>query len=399
MTRDQPNDAVVVATARSPIGRAHKGSLVDYRADELLSDVLVALMGSLPQMRPADVADVICGNVAQSGETGFCVARTATILAGFPTSLPGTTVNRFCASGLQAVRMAAHAIAAGEGDAYIACGVEKASAPPRDPDAPPPPRWPTVGPGQLNPRLLPGTDLPTLLLPMGETAEIVAQRFKVSREDQDSFAKLSQDRTIAAQDAGFFTREITPVRTPAGDLVSDDDSPRRGTTLEGLAKLQPVFRADGSVTAGNSCPMNDGAAAAMLTSRQFAAERGIQPRARIVATEVSGNDPEIMGVAPIDAVSRLLARTGLTISDIDLVELNEAFAAQVLPVADSLGIDIDRQLNVHGGAIALGHPFGMTGVRLLGTLVNGLETVDGTLGIETMCAAGGMAMAVLVERL
>jgi acetyl-CoA C-acetyltransferase len=400
------NDAVVVAATRSPIGRANKGSLVDKRADELMADVLVALMDQVPQVDRSEVQDIICGNVAQAAETGFNIARTAGILAGFPLAVPAHTVQRFCASSLQSITAAANAVKVGEGDTYIACGVEKSSRPP----APEGSgggggsgggrRGGGIGPGGLNPKLL-GRDsgFPFVYIPMGMTAENVAEQFNVSRADMDAFAKLSQDRAVAAQAAGVFDAEITPITKDDGTVVSTDDGPRPNTTVEKLAELPTPFKEGGSVTAGNSCPLNDGAAAVLITSRQKADELGLTPLARIVATAYSGNDPEIMGVAPIDAVGKVLAKVGMAIGDIDVVELNEAFAAQVLPVCEHTGIDIERQLNPHGGAIALGHPFGMTGARIMTTLINDLRTSDGHWGLETMCAAGGMAMATVVERL
>jgi acetyl-CoA C-acetyltransferase len=409
------NDAVVVAATRSPIGRANKGSLVDKRADELMADVLVALMDQVPQVDRSSVQDIICGNVAQAAETGFNIARTAGILAGFPLGVPAHTVQRFCASSLQSITTAANAVKVGEGDMYIACGVEKSSRPP----APEGSggggsgggggggggrgggrRGGGIGPGGLNPKLL-GRDsgFPFVYIPMGMTAENVAEKFNVSRADMDAFAKLSQDRSVAAQAAGVFDAEIAPITKDDGTVVSTDDGPRPNTTVEKLAELPTPFKEGGSVTAGNSCPLNDGAAAVLITSRQKADELGLIPLARIVATAYSGNDPEIMGVAPIDAVGKVLAKVGMAIGDIDVVELNEAFAAQVLPVCEHSGIDIERQLNPHGGAIALGHPFGMTGARIMTTLINDLRTSDGHWGLETMCAAGGMAMATVVERL
>jgi acetyl-CoA C-acetyltransferase len=396
-------EAVIVATARSAIGRANKGSLVDYRADELMATILNALMDKVPEVDKSDIFDIICGNVAQQGETGFSIARTAGLLAGFPQSVPGLTVNRFCSSSLQSIRSAAHAIRAGEGDVYIAAGVEKSSRPPAvEGEAPAAaPRGRGIGPGGLNPKLL-GRDsgFPFVYIPMGMTAENVAEKFNVSREDQDAFAKLSQDRAVAAQANGFFDREITPVTKEDGTVVSKDDCPRAGTTLERLAELQPAFKPEGgSVTAGNSCPLNDGAAAVLVMSRTKADQLGLKPLARIVASAVSGNDPEIMGVAPIEAVPKALAAANMKISDVDVVELNEAFAAQVLPVCRETGIDIETQLNPHGGAIALGHPFGMTGARIMTTLINDLQTMDKSIGVETMCAAGGMAMAMVIERL
>jgi len=399
------NDAVVVAATRSPIGRANKGSLVDKRADELMADVLVALMDEVPQVDRSDVQDIICGNVAQTGETGFNIARTAGILAGFPLSVPGHTVQRFCSSSLQSITAAANAVKVGEGDMYIACGVEKSSRPPAPEGSEGSGgrgggRGRGLGPGGLNRRLL-GRDspFPFVYIPMGMTAENVADKYGVTRADMDAFATLSQQRAVAAQAAGVFDVEISPITKDDGTVVGTDDGPRPGTTVEKLAELQPSFREDGRVTAGNSCPLNDGAAAVLITSRQKADELGLAPLARIVATAYSGNDPEIMGVAPIDAVRKVLAATGLSIGDIDVVELNEAFAAQVLPVCEHTGIDIERQLNPHGGAIALGHPFGMTGARIMTALINDLNRTDGQWGLESMCAAGGMAMATVVERL
>jgi acetyl-CoA C-acetyltransferase len=410
------NDAVVVAATRSPIGRANKGSLVDKRADELMADVLVALMDQVPQVDRPDVQDIICGNVAQTAETGFNIARTAGILAGFPLEVPAHTVQRFCASSLQSITAAANAVKVGEGDMYIACGVEKSSRPPAPEGSDGGGesggggrgggargggrRGGGIGPGGLNPKLL-GRDsgFPFVYIPMGMTAENVAEKFNVSRADMDAFAKLSQDRAVAAQAAGVFDAEISPIIKDDGTVVSTDDGPRPNTTLERLAELPTPFKEGGSVTAGNSCPLNDGAAAVLITSRLKADELGLTPLARIVATAYSGNDPEIMGVAPIDAVGKVLAKVGMSIGDIDVVELNEAFAAQVLPVCEHAGIDVERQLNPHGGAIALGHPFGMTGARIMTTLINDLRTSDGHWGLETMCAAGGMAMATVVERL
>jgi acetyl-CoA C-acetyltransferase len=398
----QLNEAVIVAATRTPIGRANKGSLVDVRADQMLADILNAVMDKVPELPKEELVDVIAGNVAQTGETGFSIARTASILAGFPLSVPGLTLNRFCASSLQSIRTAAHAIEAGEGDAFIACGVEKSSRPPvKEGDAPPARGGGGgIGPGGLNPKLL-GRDsgFPFVYIPMGMTAENVAEKYKVSREDQDEFAKSSQDRAIAAQENGLYDWEITPVTKDDGTVVTKDDCPRAGTTLEGLAQLKPVFKPEGgTVTAGNACPLNDGAAAVVVMSRRRAEELGITPLARIVASAVSGNNPEIMGVAPIEAIGNVLESAGMKIGDIDFVELNEAFAAQVLPIMREVGITMD-QINPHGGAIALGHPFGQTGARIMTTLINDLRTEDKQFGIETMCAAGGMGMAMIIERL
>jgi acetyl-CoA C-acetyltransferase len=395
-------EAVIVAATRSPIGRANKGSLVDKRADEMLADILNALMDKVPQVQKVDVQDIIAGNVAQAGETGFSVARTAGILAGFPHSVPGHTINRFCSSSLQAITAAANAVKVGEGDIYIACGVEKSSRPPVPEGQEAAPRGGGrggFGPGGLNPKLT-GRDgaFPFVYIPMGMTAENVVDKFGVKREDMDKFAKLSQDRAVASQEKGIFDWEISPITKDDGTVVSKDDCPRAGTTLEKLAELPGAFKEGGTVTAGNSCPLNDGAAAVMVMSRKKADELGLKPLVKIRRTAYSGNNPEIMGVAPIDAIKKVLALEGMSIGDIDFVELNEAFAAQVLPVCENTGIDIEKQLNVHGGAIALGHPFGQTGARIVTTLINDLQTEGGTLGLETMCAAGGMALATIVER-
>jgi acetyl-CoA C-acetyltransferase len=399
------NEAVIVAATRSPIGRANKGSLVDKRADELMADILGALMAKVPEVDVNDVQDIICGNVAATGETGFNIARTAGILAGFPHSVPGHTVQRFCASSLQSITAAANSVKVGEGEMYIACGVEKTSRPPvpegEDGGGSRAGRRSGLGPGGLNPKLM-GRDngFPFVYIPMGLTAENVVEKYGVTRQQMDEFAALSQSRAVAAQESGFFDWEITPVTKDDGTVVSKDDGPRPGTTVDKLAALAPSFKPEGgSVTAGNSCPLNDGAAAVLVMSRTKADQLGLTPLARIVATSYSGNDPEIMGVAPIDAVKKVLALTGMKIGDFDCVELNEAFAAQVIPVCNETGIDIDSQLNLHGGAIALGHPFGMTGARIMTTLINNLRTKDGQWGLETMCAAGGMAMATVIERL
>lgn len=388
-------EAVIVAHARSPIGRANKGSLIDIRADELLADILRAILTQVPQLDPSEIDDVIVGNVAQSGETGFNIARVAALLAGLPLSVPGHTVQRFCASSLQGISAAANSIKVGEGDVYLCGGVEKSTMP-KDQQA----NMAAMLAG-VNSKLFGSTEgLPNIYIPMGMTAENVAQRYKVSREDQDSLGKLSQDRAIAAQENGFFDREIVPITKPDGTVVDKDDCPRAGTTMEALAQLKTAFNPDGgTVTAGNSCPLNDGAAAVIVMSRTRAEQLGIKPLARILATAYSGNEPEYMGVAPIDAIPKVLKKVGMSIGDVGVVELNEAFAAQVIPICRETGIDIDNQLNPHGGAIALGHPFGSTGARIMGTLINDLQTLDKPIGIETMCAAGGMAMATVIERL
>ena len=385
-------EAVIVETARTPIGRAHKGSLAGWRPDDLGGFIVGALLAKVPALGPADVEDVIFGAAVHVAEQGRNLGRIVSLLAGLPETVPGTTVNRFCSSSLQAVRMAYHAIKSGEGDAFVAGGVESVTR--------------TAGkefsPDLANPRF---TDesrpdfVNHIYIPMGLTAENVASAYGVSRRRMDEFAKLSQDRAVAAQDHGFFAEEITPVPLPGGGLLTSDDGPRRGTTLARLAELPPAFLPEGSVTAGNSCPLNDGAAAVLVLSDEKARAIGLQPLARIVATAVSGVAPELMGIGPIPAVRTVLDRAGLKIGDVDIVELNEAFAAQVLPVCDELGISIEDQLNPHGGAIALGHPFGMTGARMLTTLTHELRYLDKTLGLATMCVGGGQGMAMLVERL
>ena len=387
--KHRETDAVIVATARTPIGRAGKGSLREERADDLAGFIVSDLMSKIPQVAPDSVDDVICGVGNASGQQGRNLGRLAGQIAGLPNTVPGTTVQRACASSLQAIRMAAHAVWAGEGDTFVAAGVEAVSQfyPPQDPG---------------NPRFMDSDRVDYIddfYIPMGMTAENVAVKYDVSRSRLDEFAKLSQDRAVAAQENGFFDREITPYQVADGSLVSKDDGPRAGTTLEGLAKLKPVFKEDGVVTAGNACPLNDGAAAVMVMSDQKANELGLTPMARIVASAVSGLDPKIMGVGPIEAVTKVLAAAGMSIGDIDVVELNEAFAAQVLPICDELGISIEEQLNPHGGAIAVGHPFGMTGARIMTTLLNDLHTLDRQYGIETMCVGGGQGMAMIVERL
>ena len=385
-------EAVIVATARTPIGRAFKGSLIDYRADDMAAFIVKSLMEKVPAVDPASVEDVIIGSANHAGEQGMNEARNIAALAGLPDTVPGTSVNRFCASSLQCIRMAFHAIKSGEGDTYIAGGVESVSR--------------TSGKGfsreDANPRFVDESRsdfVNHMYIPMGLTAENVAEKYNVPRERMDEFAKLSQDRAVDAQKNGFFDREITPVTLPNGNVVTTDDGPRPGTTLEKLASLQPAFKEDGKVTAGNACPLNDGAAAVLVMEEAKARSLGLTPLARIKASAVSGLAPEIMGVGPIEACRKVLAASGMTIKDIDIVELNEAFAAQVLPVCDEVGIDIDTQLNPHGGAIALGHPFGQTGARIMTTLINDLQTLDKTIGLETMCVGGGQGMAMIIERL
>jgi acetyl-CoA C-acetyltransferase len=380
------SDAVIVSAVRTPIGRARKGSLVDARPDDLVAFAIDAALNEVPELDRSEVVDVMVGCGFPQDKQGMNLARRAALLAGLPAGVPGTTVNRFCASSLQTIRMAHHAIRAGEGDVFVAAGVEsitQVDGYPKDAE-------------ELHPKLF-GDDAPiaNVYIPMGLTAENVAEQWDVSREDMDRYAQRSQERAVAAQDSGFFEREITP-----WDGVAVDDGPRRGSTLEKLAELEPAFRPGGKVTAGNSCPLNDGAAAVVVMSATRASELGVSPLARIVASSVSGVEPEIMGVGPIGAVRKVLDTAGMTIEDVDVVELNEAFAAQVLPVCRELGIDpFGEKLNPHGGAIALGHPYGMTGARIMCTLLNDLETLDGTIGLETMCVGGGQGMAMVVERL
>ncbi len=385
-------EAVVVAAGRSPIGRAMKGSLVNVRSDDLGAHVVTKVLEQVPQLDPHDVEDLICGCGLPGGEQGFNLGRVVSILAGL--DVPGTTLTRYCASSLQTTRMAAHAIAAGEGEVFLSVGIECVS------------RYVngvSDNPGNENPRLQPGNteDYPQVYMTMGQTAENVARREGITREEQDRFALRSQERAVAAQDSGFFAREIIPVPLPdGGGEMTADDGPRRGTSLEKLASLQPVFRADGTVTAGNACPLNDGAAAVVVMSDTKARALGVPPLARIVSTGLSSLNPELMGLGPIEASRQALARAGMAIDDVDVVELNEAFAAQVIPAARGIGIDpFDERFNPHGGSIALGHPFGMTGARILCTLLNDLRALDGTVGLETMCVGGGMGMAMVVERL
>ncbi|HKG17617.1 MAG TPA: acetyl-CoA C-acyltransferase [Solirubrobacteraceae bacterium] len=379
--------AVIVDAIRTPIGRAGKGSLKDVRADDLAAVPLKALQERNPEVDFSTVNDVMMGCGFQEGEQGYNVGRNAALLAGIDHHVPATTVNRFCASSLQTIRMAFHAIDAGEGDTYVACGVEAVSR---------------AGGGtdfEFHPKL-DGSEgsIYNVYIPMGLTAENVAERCSVTREQQDEWAVTSQNRAVDAQESGHFDREIVPVTTPDGDEVSKDDGPRPGTTMEKLGQLRPAFREDGTVTAGNACPLNDGAAAVLVMSEEKAREAGCQPRARIVSSHVAAIRPEIMGLGPIPAVRGVLEQAGMTIDDIDVVELNEAFAAQVVPCKEELGID-DEILNPFGGAIALGHPFGMTGARIMTTLLNDLETLDKSVGLETMCVAGGMGQAMIVERL
>jgi acetyl-CoA C-acetyltransferase len=398
-------EAVIVATGRTPIGRANKGSLVECRPDDLSALVLRSVLEQVPQLDPNQVEDVILGCGQPAGEAGYNVARVAALLAGME-NVPGVTVNRYCSSSLQSIRMAAHAIRAGEGDVFIAAGVETVSryahgasdtGPHNTAFAAAEERTKVRAPAVTEP-WSPPAGLPDVYIAMGQTAENVAEYEKVSREEMDEFALLSQTRAVDSQQNGFFEREIIPVTLSDGTVVTKDDGPRPGTTLEGLSGLKPVFREGGTVTAGNACPLNDGAAAVIVMSDTKAKELGITPLARIIASGVSGLNPEIMGLGPIDACRQVLGRASMTIDDIDLVEINEAFAAQVIPSAKHLGISWDK-LNVKGGAIALGHPFGQTGARIMTTLLNALEDTGKTFGLESMCVGGGQGMAMIVERL
>jgi acetyl-CoA C-acetyltransferase len=383
-------EAVIVDSVRTPIGRAFKGSLTQVRPDDLGAFVVDSLLERNPEVDPASIEDLICGCGQPMGEQAHNIGRILVLLSSLPESVTGTTVHRYCASSLQSIRMAFHGIKAGEGDTFIAAGVECVSRVAPHSEA--------VQPETQNEKLNGEDGRTWAYIPMGNTAENVAERWGVKREDMDEYAKRSQDRAVEARDSGFFDREIVPVELPDGSTFDKDDGPRAGTTVEKLAELKPVFKEGGTVTAGNSCPLNDGAAATLVMSEDKAKELGLKPRARIVASATSGLAPEIMGVGPIEAIGRVLDRAGMTIGDVDVVELNEAFAAQVLPIADEVGIDFDK-LNPHGGAIALGHPFGMTGARIMTTLLNDLETDDKQIGLETMCAAGGQGMAMIVERL
>jgi len=384
-------EAVIVAYGRSAIGRARKGSLVDVRPDDLAAYVLGKVVDKVPELDRSQIEDVICGCGLPGGEQGHNIGRVISILARL--DVPGVTVNRYCSSSLMTTRMAAHAIKAGEGDVFISAGVECVS---RYGSGYPDP------PDSFNSRLVPGNteEYPEIYIAMGKTAENVAEREKISREEMDRYAVKSQDAAVKARDDGFFDREIIPVPLPNGETFSKDDSPRPGTNMEALAQLQPVFREGGKVTAGNSCPLNDGAAAVVVMSDTKARELGLKPIARIVSTGVSALEPEFMGLGPIEASRSALKRAGMTIDDVDILEINEAFAAQVIPSARALGVDpFSDKLNPHGGAIALGHPFGMTGARILCTILNGLEARNASIGLETMCVGGGQGMAMIFERL
>jgi acetyl-CoA C-acetyltransferase len=403
-------EAVIVATARSPIGRAFKGTLTSIRPDDLTAQMVTAALAKVPQLDPADIGDLILGCGLPGGEQGYNMARVVAVMLGHD-NLPGTTVTRYCSSSLQTTRMAFHAIKAGEGDAFISAGVECVSRFGKGSSD----SWPDTkntvfaeaeeraqalekGGAEVwhDPRA--DGEIPDIYIAMGQTAENVAGLRGITRQEQDEFGVRSQNLAEKAIADGFWQRDITPATLPDGTVVSADDGPRPGTTLEKVATLQPVFRPDGTVTAGNCCPLNDGAAAVIVMSDTKAAELGITPLARIVSSGVTALSPEIMGLGPVDASRRALARAGMTIDDIDLVEINEAFAAQVIPSYRDLGIDIDK-LNVNGGAIAVGHPFGMTGARITSTILNSLQFHDQTFGLETMCVGGGQGMAMIFERL
>ena len=402
-------EAVIVSAVRSPIGRARKGSLTHLRPDDLAATMVREALARVPELDPVDVEDLMLGCAQPAGEAGYNMARAVAVLAGLD-AVPGTTVNRYCASSLQTTRMAFHAIRAGEGSAFVSAGVEAVSrytngksdglAGTHNPLFEPararseqlaanPREW-------TDPRRL--GELPDLYLSMGQTAENVASLHGISRRDQDEYASASQARAVAAIDNGFWAREITAVTGANGEPVVVDDGPRRGVTVERLAALEPAFRPEGTVTAGNCCPLNDGAAALVVMSDSRATELGVRPLARILSTGVSALSPEIMGLGPVESTRKALRSAGLTMADIDLVEMNEAFAAQVLPSARELGIDPDM-LNVAGGAIAVGHPFGMTGARLVTTLLNGLEWHDKEIGLATLCVGGGQGMALVLQRL
>jgi acetyl-CoA C-acetyltransferase len=386
------SEAVIVSIGRTPIGRAVKGSLIDQRPDDLGAYVANEVLRRVPQLDRGQIDDVICGCALPGGEQSHNMARIISILAGI--GAPGTTVNRYCASSLQAVRMAFHAIKADEGSAFLCVGVESSTRSP-------------LGvfsdqPDTRNPRLLPGNTegFPQAYMAMGETAENVADKYDITREEMDRYALNSHRRAVLAGQDGIFAGEIIPVPLASGATMTADDGPRPDTSLEKLATLKPVFREDGRVTAGNSCPLNDGAAAAVVMSKSRAERLGITPIARIVSTGVSSLEPELMGLGPIESTRQALDRAAMTIDDVDVVEINEAFAAQVIPSARGIGVDpFGDKLNPHGGAIALGHPFGMTGVRILATLLNDLRTDDQRIGLETMCVGGGQGMAMIIERL
>jgi acetyl-CoA C-acetyltransferase len=400
-------EAVIVATARSPIGRAFKGSMTEVRPDDLTATIIDAAMAKVPSLSADDVDDLHLGCGLPGGEQGFNQARVVATLLGWD-DVPATTLTRYCASSLQTTRMAFHAIKAGEGDVFVSAGVEMVSRYVKgNSDTLEDTQNPRFDEAQARTKKVaeegadgwaPPEGLPDIYVPMGQTAENLALLKDVSRERMDDFGYESQMRYAKADAEGFWSDEITPIELPDGSTMERDESPRANTDRDKMSELQPVFRPDGRVTAGNACPLNDGAAAVIVMSDTKAAELGIEPLARIVSTGVSALNPEIMGYGPVVSSEQALARAGMTIDDMDIVEINEAFAAQVIPSADDLGVDYDK-LNPHGGAIAVGHPFGMTGARITGTLINGLQHRDGTFGLETMCVGGGQGMAMVIERL
>ena len=384
-------EAVIVDTIRTPIGRAFKGSLAQLRPEEMGAFVVDQLLERNPGVDPALIEDVFCGVGMPQGLEAFNIGRIISLLSEkLPQEVNGVTVSRYCSSSLDAIRHAGNAIKAGEGDAYLAVGVEWVS---RFNE-----RTEPAGAADRNPNLIGENGQPNAYIDMGITAVNVAKKYEVSRADMDKFAQRSQELAVRSQEDGFFDREIVPVKLEDGTEVTKDDGPRASSTLEKLSELPEAFEGGGGVTAGNSCPLNDGAAAVLLMSAEKAKELGLKPRARIITAATHGNEPELMGVAPIGAIKKVLDRAGMSIADVDRVELNEAFAAQVIPIMAECGIDEDK-LNTHGGAIALGHPFGMTGARIMGTLLNVLETDDKQVGLETMCVAGGQGKAMLVERM
>jgi acetyl-CoA C-acetyltransferase len=384
-------EAVIVDTVRTPIGRAFKGSLAQLRPDELGAFVIDELLERNPEVQPSSVEDVFCGCGMPQGLQAFNIARIMVLLSKkLPETVNGVTMSRYCASSLDSIRHAANAVRAGQGDTYIAAGVEWVSRYNE--------RTEPAGAADQNTGLQGKDGTPNAYIEMGITAVNVAKRYEVSRADMDKYAQRSQELAVKSQEDGFFDREIVPVELPDGTEASKDDGPRPSSTLEKLAELPEAFEGGGGVTAGNSCPLNDGAAAVLVMSEDRARELGLKPRAKIGTAATHGNEPEYMGVAPIGAIKKVLDRAGMTIKDVEAVELNEAFAAQVIPIMAECDIPLEK-LNTHGGAIALGHPFGMTGARIMGTLLNAMETDDHQVGLETMCVAGGQGEAMLVERL
>jgi acetyl-CoA C-acetyltransferase len=383
-------EAVIVDAVRTPIGRAFKGSLAQLRPDDMGAFVVDQLLERNEEVDPTAVEEVICGCGLPQGLQAFNIGRIIVLLSEkLPISVNGVTVSRYCASSLEAIRQAANSVVTGQGDVYVAAGVEWVSRYNERQEA--------AGAADQHERLQGKDGTPNAYIAMGDTAVNVAKKYEVSRADMDKYAQRSQELSVAAQESGYFAREIVPVMLPDGTEVAQDDGPRPNSTLEKLAELPEAFEGGGGVTAGNSCPLNDGAAAVLITSDEKAKELGLRPRARIVTAATAALEPEIMGVAPIGAIRKVLDRAGMTIEDVGTVELNEAFAAQVIPIMDECKIPLEK-LNTHGGAIALGHPFGMTGARIMTTLLNAMETDDHQVGLETMCVAGGQGEAMIVER-